>query len=211
MASMAATDSTYAAVEVFVGPPGVGKTTTIAKIAAQERARRGQSLGLVAADAFRIGAVEQLRSYAHVIGSPFRIVRTSDDLKRVLRGGARTPLLIDTAGRSASDDTARELFRVLAARRDVRTHLVLPADTAAGSARRIFTAYREARPTRVVLTKMDEAESLSPLLGLLREWQLPISYLGVGQRVPEDLNRATAQRLAESALGEAGFAHAMHS
>jgi flagellar biosynthesis protein FlhF len=198
-------------VEVFVGPPGAGKTTTIAKIAAQERALRGQCLSLIAADGFRIGAVEQLRSYAHIIGTPFKIARTTDDLTRALRGGGRVPMLVDTAGRSPSDETTRGLFRILAARRDVRTHLVLPADTPAASARRIFAAYDEARPTRVVLTKVDEAESLSPLVGLLREWQLPISYLGTGQRVPEDLNRATAQLLAESVLGEAAPAHAMHS
>jgi flagellar biosynthesis protein FlhF len=211
LSALAAPDEGYASVEVFVGPPGAGKTTTIAKIAAQERARRGQSLGLVAADGFRIGAVEQLRSYAQIIGSPFKIARTTDDLKKALRGGTRAPMLVDTAGRSPNDETSRELFRVLAARRDVRTHLVIPADTSAASARRIFAAYDEARPTRVVLTKVDEAESLSPLVGLLREWQLPISYLGTGQRVPEDLNRATAQLLAESVLGEAGSSSALHS
>jgi len=211
LSALAAPDDSYAPVEVFVGPPGAGKTTTIAKIAAQERARRGQSLALIAADGFRIGAVEQLRAYAQIIGSPFRIARTGDDLKRALRGGTRTPMLVDTAGRSPSDETARELFRILGARRDVRTHLVLPADTPPASARRIFAAYDDARPTRVVLTKVDEAESLSPLVGLLREWQLPISYLGIGQRVPEDLNRATAQLLAESVLGEAAAAHAVHS
>jgi flagellar biosynthesis protein FlhF len=211
LSTLAATEEDYAAVEVFVGPPGAGKTTTIAKIAAQERARRGRLLKLVAADGFRIGAVEQLRAYAQIIGSPFRIARTSDDLTQALRSGTRMSTLVDTAGRSPADDTARELFRTLGARRDVRTHLVIPADTSAPSARRILEAYREARPTRVVLTKVDETQSLSPLVSLLREWQLPISYLGIGQRVPEDLRRATARLLADSVLGEGVTAHAMPS
>jgi flagellar biosynthesis protein FlhF len=202
LSALAATDWEYAPVEVFVGPPGVGKTTTIAKIAAQERARRGRKLGLVAADGFRIGAVEQLRMFAEIIGSPFKIARTAADLEAALSGGRRQPVLVDTAGRSPQDGPSRDLLEVLARRADVRTHLVLAADTSLVSARRIFDAYEGARPTRLVLTKLDETASLSPLVGLLRERQLPVSYLGTGQHVPEDLARATGQLLAASVLGE---------
>ena len=101
-----------------------------------------------------------------------------------------------------SEERAKDLLQVLSRRSDVRTHLVLAADTPVATARRIFSAYEAARPTRLVLTKLDETASLSPLLGLLRERQLPISYLGTGQHVPEDLNRATAQLLAANLLGE---------
>jgi flagellar biosynthesis protein FlhF len=120
-------------------------------------------------------------------------------------------VLVDTAGRSPSDDVSRDLFRVVAGRPDVRTHLVLPADTSVRSARRIFDAYAEARPSRIVLTKLDETESLSPLVGFLRERNVPISYLGTGQRVPDDLSRATAERLAASTLGDLSVATGAHA
>src|ERR1051325_400838 len=84
LATLAADDKGYAPVEVFIGPPGVGKTTTIAKIASQERAGGGARLGLVAADGFRVGAVEQLRLYADVLGTPLTIARTPEDLERAI-------------------------------------------------------------------------------------------------------------------------------
>jgi flagellar biosynthesis protein FlhF len=202
LAPLATPDRDYARIEAFVGPPGVGKTSTIAKIASQERARGGQGVVLVAADGFRIGAVEQLRTYAEILEAPFKVARTGDDLTKVLESRWRRPVLVDTAGRSTSDESARELLRTVAAHPDVRTHLVIPAATSVRGARRILDAYAEAKPTRIVLTRLDEAESLSPLVSMLRDQDLPISYVGTGQRVPEDLSRATAQVLAASVLGE---------
>ncbi len=199
LSSLVADDAERARVEVFVGPPGVGKTTTIAKIAAQERVRRGHTLGMVAADAFRAGAIEQLRAYANIIGAPFRIARTAEELDKALAGG-RQRLLVDTAGRSASDAAVRDTLRLIGRHRGVRTHLVLAADTSAASARRIFDAYRDARPDRLVITKLDEAETISPLLGVIGERQIPISFLTAGQRVPEDLDRATPDLLAAAVL-----------
>lgn len=188
-----------ARVEAFVGPPGVGKTTTIAKLAARERARRGRRLGMVAADAFRAGAVEQLRAYAHIIGAPFDVARTPADLERVLAQG-RGPMLIDTAGRSPHDTAGADVLHLLRGRRDVRTHVVLAADTTAPAARRILAAYDAARPARLVVTKLDEADSVMPLLSVARERGLPVSFVANGQRVPEDLAEATPGVLAGAVL-----------
>jgi flagellar biosynthesis protein FlhF len=202
LAALAAQDDAYAPVEVFIGPPGAGKTTTIAKIAAQERARNGRRLGLVAADGFRVGAVEQLRLYADILGSSLTVARTPAELEEAL-DNARRPLLLDTAGRSPSDEASRDMLRVLSARSDVRTHLVLAASTPPDLAKRLFDRFEDAHPSRVVLTKLDEAESLAPLMPVLRDRQLPISYLGTGQNVPEDLQRATPPAIAAWVSGEA--------
>jgi flagellar biosynthesis protein FlhF len=166
---LAAPDDDFAAVEVFVGPPGAGKTTTIAKLAAQQRGRTGRRLGLVAADGYRVGAVEQLRLYAEVIGAPLTVARSGDELDYAI-SNARRPILIDTPGRSPNDDVSREMFRVVGRQADVRTHLVLPANLPPGHVRRKFG--------------------------------LPISFVGTGQRVPEDLHRATPPAIAAWVLGD---------
>ncbi|HEX7941565.1 MAG TPA: hypothetical protein VF488_07150 [Gemmatimonadaceae bacterium] len=201
VAHLTAADDEFARAEVFVGPPGVGKTTTIAKIAARERAGRGRALGMVAADGFRAGAVEQLRTYADIIGSTFKVARTPDDLSRALTA-ARGTVLVDTAGRSPKDESVREQIAALARHRGVRTHLVIAADTSLASATRIFDTYADAQPSRLVITKLDEAESIAPLSGLIRERGIPVSYITTGQRVPEDLERATPSFLAGAILRE---------
>jgi flagellar biosynthesis protein FlhF len=201
LSTLAAGDEPYAPIEVFVGPPGVGKTTTIAKIAAQERARQGQRLALLAADGFRVGAIEQLRLYADILGSPFAAARTPDEFARAL-DGARRPVLVDTAGRSPSDDVAKDMFRVLGTRTDVRTHLVIPASASARAVERMFDRFADARPTRVVVTRLDETDTIGPLVSVLRARALPLSFFGTGQNVPSDLQRVTAPVLADCVMGE---------
>jgi flagellar biosynthesis protein FlhF len=201
LARLATADESFAPVEVFVGPPGVGKTTTIAKIAAQERARQGQRVGLLAADAFRVGAIEQLRLYADILGAPFLAARSVDEFARAL-GDFKRPFLVDTAGRSPKDDVAKDMFRVLSGRSGVRTHLLIPATASPAAARKLFERFADARPSRVLLTRLDEVDSIGPLVSVLRDSGLPLSYFGTGQNVPADLQRVTAPVLADWIMGE---------
>jgi flagellar biosynthesis protein FlhF len=203
LAPLAAGDESFAPAEVFVGPPGVGKTTTIAKIAAQERVRHGARLGLVAADGFRVGAIEQLRLYAEIIGTPFAAARSARELDAAMDQLADGPALVDTAGRGLDERAAQDMLNVLSTRPGVRTHLVLSAATPVRDAARLLEAYEPARPARIVLTRLDEGYPLGPLVALLRAQGRPLSFLGTGQRVPEDLARATPATLAAHLLGEA--------
>jgi flagellar biosynthesis protein FlhF len=195
-------DEAFAPVELFVGPPGAGKTTTIAKIAARERAQHGRRLSLLAADGFRVGAVEQLRLYADLIGSPFAVARTPAEIERSLAATA-SPILVDTAGRSIGDARALEVAERLSSLPGVRTHVVLPAGSSVRQAARLLDAYG-ARARRVVLTRLDEGDSVAPLLKLIAERDLTLSYLGTGQRVPDDLERASGALLAAHILGPEG-------
>ncbi|MGE0394407.1 MAG: hypothetical protein AB7I25_08395 [Vicinamibacterales bacterium] len=210
LSPLAADDRSYAPVEMFIGPPGAGKTTTIAKIAAQERARGGPSPALVSADGFRVGAVEQLRLYADILGTPFHAARTPAEVVEALSGlttaGRTRPILLDTAGRSPSDHASRELFQTLARRQGVRTHLVVAASSGRDGLRSAFEQFVEARPARVVITKLDEAGSIAPLLGLIKERGLPVSFLAFGQRVPEHLEAASGRAIAGWVTGEAATA-----
>ena len=188
-------------IEVFVGPPGVGKTTTIAKIVAQERAAGLPPRAMIAADAFRVGAVDHLRGYAGIIGAPFRVARDARELDEALESG-RQPVLVDTAGRSPRDGRFGDLLDIARRHAGVRTHLVLPADLTAASVTRILNRYDGITIDRVVVTKLDETESAAPLFSVLRQRALPVSYIGCGQRVPEDLVAATPTGLVAAMLGE---------
>jgi hypothetical protein len=104
------------------------------------------------------------------------------------------------------DEASRDMLRVVASRPDTRTHLVIAADTPVSTMRKVLERFECARPARLALTKVDEAESLAPIVSLLRERQVPISYLGIGRRVPDDLQIATARALASWVTGD-GAAH----
>ena len=181
----------------FVGPTGVGKTTTIAKIAAEYALRRGQKVALVSLDTYRLGAIDQLRIYGEIMEVPFEVAGGKEDLCRIVASHSDKDLiLIDTTGRSHQDkEYSGQLKEIFDAVGDVETHLVLSVT----AQEKLFTAtYRQFFPVgldRVLFTKLDEGLSFGSLFNFSVRNRLPISYFTSGQRVPEDLEVARPDRV----------------
>jgi flagellar biosynthesis protein FlhF len=189
----------------LVGPTGVGKTTTIAKLAANYRLREKLRVGLITVDTYRIAAVEQLRTYADIIDLPMEVVSTPREMRAAVERMSDMDLvLMDTAGRSPRDEIkVRELKSMLAEADADEVHLVLSgvagASHLAGAARK----FAEVGTTALILTKLDEATALGNLLPALRAGGLPLSYLTHGQTVPDDIVVADRARLAAMMVGAA--------
>lgn len=187
----------------LVGPTGVGKTTTIAKLAAAYKLRRGMRVGLITTDTFRIAAVEQLRTYASIISVPLRVVMSPAEMASACRAMADCDVvLIDTAGRSPRDgQRVEELTAYLAAARPHETHLVLSATAGISALRAAASGFAPAGPDRVLFTKLDEAEGVGTVISMVHALGLPLSFVTTGQEVPDHIEPGRADRLARLALG----------
>lgn len=191
-------------VVALVGPTGVGKTTTIAKLAANFRLREGIRMGLVTVDTYRIAAVEQLRTYAEIIDLPMKVVTSPLEMRRALDELCGMDLvLIDTAGRSPRDELKIQELKSLLAEADVdEVHLVLSLTGSLRSIQATAEKFSAANTTALVLTKLDEAAGMGALLSVARKVGLPMSYLTTGQDVPDDIEPANASRMARLVLGQ---------
>jgi flagellar biosynthesis protein FlhF len=190
-------------VVALVGPTGVGKTTTIAKLAANYRLREKRRVGLITVDTYRVAAVEQLRTYADIIDLPMEVVATPREMREaVARMGHLDLVLMDTAGRSPRDEVKiQELKSMLSEAEPDEVHLVLSSTAGAKSLVGTAEKFADVGTTAMVLTKLDEAHSLGHLVSLVRECNLPISYLTDGQNVPDDIQVAQRGAVAEMLLG----------
>lgn len=187
----------------LVGPTGVGKTTTIAKLAANYRLREHRRVGLITVDTYRIAAVDQLRTYADIIDLPMEVVSTPRQMREASARLADLDLvLLDTAGRSPRDAVQiQELRSMLAEARPHEVHLVLSSVAGPRSLATAAEQFADVGANAMLLTKVDEAASLGNLLGLIRSAHLPLSYLTDGQNVPDDIALADARTLARQVLG----------
>jgi flagellar biosynthesis protein FlhF len=186
----------------LVGSTGVGKTTTLAKLAAISKLQDSRSVGLVTADTYRIAAVDQLRTYADIVGLPVHVARTPVEMLDAAHNlRDRDLVLIDTAGRGQRDaPRIAELRRFLRAAEPHETHLVLAAT---GSEKLLLEEWEAFAPLgvdRIMLTKLDQAVSFGPLFNVLHRIKKPVSYLATGQEVPRHLEPARVRRLAEMLL-----------
>jgi len=185
-------------VVALIGPTGVGKTTTIAKMAARFALRHGhRNVALITTDSFRIGARDQLQTYARILNVPVRTVTSRDEMDEALNIlGDRRLILVDTAGMAAAHERIadqRDIFDSVGP--GLRTLLTLSATTEAAAVQRALRLFADFRPDACVLTKLDEAASLGGLLSALIKAGLAMAFVTDGQRVPEDLQVARAHPL----------------
>jgi flagellar biosynthesis protein FlhF len=186
----------------LVGPTGVGKTTTVAKLAANFKLAHGVRVGLITVDTYRIAAVEQLKTYAEIIDLPLAVVNDPVEMPRALDElGDVDIVFIDTAGRSPRDEVKiRELAEFLLQARPDEVHLVLSAVAGHRSLRSAVERFATVQVDRLILTKLDEADSLGGVLAVLGLSSRPLSYLTTGQAVPDDIEPADRKRLARLIL-----------
>ena len=181
----------------FVGPTGVGKTTSIAKLAVHLALGHNRKVMLLSMDDYRIGAIEQLRTYAGLMGIPFRFVRDVPELQRQIENNDRRDyLLIDTAGRSLRDmETMKPLAGFLRDAGDIERHLVLSASMKPSDMRRVEEQFEICEPDHLFFTKLDETSTPGPILNELDRTRKSFSYYTDGQRVPDDLHVAARERI----------------
>lgn len=188
----------------LVGPTGVGKTTTTAKLAAMHALNRGNKVALITMDIFRVGAVEQLKTYSRIMGIPLEVASTPAELEKAVKKHSACDLIfIDTAGRSHKDkeklDDMKSFFEN---KITVEVYLCLSATTKDRELEEILHRFSIFQISKVVFTKIDESESLGNMVNLLMKDNLSIAYFTTGQRVPEDIEVATSAKLADMILRE---------
>ena len=189
----------------FIGSTGVGKTTTIAKIASLFKLEKKAKVALVTSDTYRIAAVEQLKTYANILSLPIRVVYTPVEMEQAVKDYADYDLvLVDTAGRSPKnaqqmDELADLLSSVPVEQREV--YLVLSATTKYKDLKQIVSIYRDISDYRIVFTKLDETSCYGNILNIRLDTNAALSYVTCGQIVPDDLGMLNAQAIAKQLLG----------
>ncbi len=191
-------------VAAFVGPTGVGKTTTIAKLAAYLSFTRKLRVGLISIDNYRIGAFEQLKSYASIMGLLCVPAFSDSDLSDALdRMGRMDVVLIDTAGHSHFDrEKLREVGGLIQGDRAISVHLTLSVTSEFTNMKEAASAFSTLNPDSYVFTKIDEGRRCGKILDQIMDYHLPVSLMTNGQRVPEDLIVPDKQNLLKIILGK---------
>ncbi|MEC4673218.1 MAG: flagellar biosynthesis protein FlhF [Nitrospirota bacterium] len=194
------TPGTLQKVVMLVGPTGVGKTTTVAKLASQfTHGENRVKTVVVTLDTYRVAAVEQLRIYARILKVPVEVAVTPTELAACIgRHQDAGLILVDTAGRSPNDTAGREeLLSISQQKIALETHLVLSTPTDSLVQEEVIRRYNTIPIHRLLLTKLDEARQFGAMFNLIHQTGLPVSYLAAGQRVPEDLEEATSKAIVD--------------
>lgn len=186
------------------GPTGVGKTTTIAKLAAEQMFKKQRKVGFITSDTYRISAVEQLRTYASILNVPLEVVQSPGDTQRAISRLENCDLIfMDTAGRNYRNELlVSELQSLLAPVENSETFLVMSMTSKSADMVQITEHFSKYGLDKVIFTKMDETGSCGPLFNLLHRFPLKLAYVANGQNVPDDLLKPDADSLSKQLLGE---------
>ncbi len=190
----------------FIGPTGVGKTTTIAKIASKFRVDEKKKVALLTADTYRIAAAEQLRTYANILEVPFRVIYTVEEINKALEDfKGYDYIMIDTAGHSHQNSTQKDNMRsIIHSVDDIvekEVHLVLSATTKYRDLISIADSYKEMADYKLIFTKLAETTTLGNLLNLRLYTGASLSYVTYGQNVPDDIEDFNPQKTVKRLLG----------
>ncbi len=187
---------------IFIGPTGVGKTTTLAKLAAQYHFQQKRAVGLVTIDAYRIAAVEQLKTYAQIMSLPFRVAMTPEELERVIENYKDMDIiLVDTPGRSQYNTEAiASLEEFLEAAQPADTHLLIAVTMKEDEAYVAAENFAPQYVQQLIFTKLDETSRFGSILNIGVNVGKPISYLTTGQNVPDDIEVAQLERVVDLLL-----------
>jgi flagellar biosynthesis protein FlhF len=189
-------------IAALVGPPGSGKTTTLVKLAVNYGLAARRPVLLLSMDTYRVAAADQLRSYAAILGVGFQLLETVSSLAQAIEENrGKEFIFIDTPGLAYGDLADSEsLAHFLATRGDIDTHLVLPASMKAADLSRMVDAFEILRPQHLLFTKLDETGSYGPIFGEAARSGKPLSFFTAGQRIPEDLEAASSERVLDLVL-----------
>ncbi len=190
----------------FIGPTGVGKTTTIAKIASKFRVDEKKKVALLTTDTYRIAAAEQLRTYANILEVPFRVIYSVEEIEKALEDfKGYDYFFIDTAGHSYQNSTqknnTRNLIQSLDGKVEKEVYLVLSATTKYRDLISIADAYKEVTDYKLIFTKLDETTTLGNLLNMKLYTDSSLSYVTYGQNVPDDIEDFNPQKTVKRLLG----------
>jgi flagellar biosynthesis protein FlhF len=193
---------------VLIGPTGVGKTTTIAKLAADLHLKHRKKVGLISVDNYRIGAVEQLKTYASIIGLPCLTAFSREDVAAAMQKlNNRDIVLVDTAGHSHLDTRRMaELVALLEEKFTGSCHLVLSATTKQADMKDAARYFAGLHPQTYIFTKIDETRQRGGILDQILDFRLPVSFVTTGQKVPEDIMPATKQNMSRLILNRSRYA-----